>query len=298
MTISSTVSRVSYSGNSATVAFSFPYYFLANADLIVNLLDASGNPTLQVLSTDYTVSGAGVAGGGTVTMVVAPPTGTTLVIYRDPAQTQDLHLVENDDLPVTELEKRLDKLTMFAQRLSNRLSRAMVLPDSFAATFDPTLPAVMSAGYIFGVKADGSGVQLYVMDIGHAIDIVNAAIAGLAALNVQAALIELAGVVTGTRAAPIAITAAGGITNANARKQIQFVKGNAAPITVTANPQISAGTTLGDKLILIGRDSTNTLTLANGTGLVLNGGIVLGASSILTMIWDGTNWVEESRNDI
>lgn len=158
MTLSTTTSRATYSGNGVTVAFSFPYKFLVNADLVVKLQrDSTGAVTAQALTTDYTITGAGLAAGGTVTMVVAPPTGYTLVIYRSNAQTQDLHFVENDPLPVVELEKRLDKLTMIAQRLSDRLDRALVLDDGYAPAFTNTLPTLLTAGasLIFNPSANG-----------------------------------------------------------------------------------------------------------------------------------------------
>ena len=95
MTLSSTISRISYSGNGATVDFAFPYRFLADADLVViQKVTATGAETLKTLTTHYTVNGAGDQAGGTVTMLTAPPTGTTLTIYRDPSPTQETDLVK------------------------------------------------------------------------------------------------------------------------------------------------------------------------------------------------------------
>lgn len=130
MSLSTTTNRVSFAGNGATVAFSFPYYFLQNADLIVILRNSAGTESTKVINTDYTITGAGVAAGGTVTMVIAPATGETLVIYRDPTKTQDLNLVENDPLPAEEVEKRFDKAMMIDQRISDRLDRAITLKET------------------------------------------------------------------------------------------------------------------------------------------------------------------------
>lgn len=159
MALSSTTSRVSYSGNGSTTAFSFPYYFLANADLVVILKAANGTETPQTITTHYTVTGAGVTAGGTVTMLTAPASGTTLTIYRDPAATQDLDLVENDPLPAEELEERLDKLTMIAQRSKNQLDRAVRLTDGYSATFDPKLPAVLTPNTVIKINAAGTAFE-------------------------------------------------------------------------------------------------------------------------------------------
>lgn len=130
MTLDTTINRVSYSGNDVTTGFSFPYLFFENSDLVVVLRNTSGTETTKILTTDYTVTGAENPAGGTVTMIVAPATGEVLVIYRDAPQTQDLDLVENDPLPAEEVERRLDKLTMLSQRLSDRLGRALILKET------------------------------------------------------------------------------------------------------------------------------------------------------------------------
>jgi hypothetical protein len=82
MTVSSSTARVSYSGNGSTQAFAVPFYFLSSSHLLVTLRSSAGVETPQVLGTDYTVTGAGVLTGGTVTMTTAPASGATLVIVR------------------------------------------------------------------------------------------------------------------------------------------------------------------------------------------------------------------------
>ncbi len=165
MTISSTTSRVSYSGNGVTTGFSFPYRFLADEDLIViSTVTATGVATTKTLTTDYTVSGAGSGSGGTVTMLVAPASGTKLTIYRDPARTQDLDLVENDPMPAEEIEERFDKAMMIDQRLADLLDRAVTLPDGYAGSFDPQLPALIPAEYYLRVNAAGTAFELASVD--------------------------------------------------------------------------------------------------------------------------------------
>ena len=53
MTVSSTQTRVSYSGNGTTTAFAVPFYFLANSDLLVVLRSSAGVETTQVLNTNF-----------------------------------------------------------------------------------------------------------------------------------------------------------------------------------------------------------------------------------------------------
>jgi hypothetical protein len=142
---------VAYTGNGATTAFAFGYKFLTNADLKVYQAG-----TLKTITTHYTVSGAGNDAGGTVTFLTAPTNGQSVVIIRDPALTQGTDLVENDPLPAETLEDALDKLTIIAQRLDDRLDRAVILSDTETAAITLTLPSPV-AGYslVWNATADG-----------------------------------------------------------------------------------------------------------------------------------------------
>jgi hypothetical protein len=104
--------------------------------------------------------------------------------------------------------------------------------------------------------------------------------------------------VNGSRASPVNIVAGTGIdsgTLGTDQRKLLFINGNGGAVIVTANPQIAAGSVVGQELIVIGRSDSNTVTFADGTGLSLNGSITMYADSVLSLIWDGTNWVETSR---
>jgi hypothetical protein len=139
MTVSSTTTKASYSGNGSTTVFAVPFYFLQNADLLVILRSAAGVETTQVLGTNYTLTGAGNENGGSLTMTVAPPTGTTLTILRNAAATQETDLLPNDRLPAESLETALDKLTMLVQQLDEESARSIKFAVTDAST-SSTLP--------------------------------------------------------------------------------------------------------------------------------------------------------------
>jgi len=104
---------------------------------------------------------------------------------------------------------------------------------------------------------------------------------------------------TGTRAAPSNIVAGTGIAyveDANSPRQIWYIQGNGGAVDITANPQIDAPASLiNQELVLIGRSDTNTVLIEDGNGLDLNGSYTMGASDMITLLFDGTNWVEMSR---
>lgn len=131
MTVTASETRVSYNGNGVTTAFDFPYTFFQNADLIVYLVEIADNDNyeIQVLDTDYTVTGAGGANGGQVTMAVAPPNTHKVVIVNDPAIIQDKDYVNADDFPAESHEEALDRLTKIAQRTRDILERCLRISD-------------------------------------------------------------------------------------------------------------------------------------------------------------------------
>ncbi len=125
MSLTSTADRIQYVGNGATTAFTFPYYFLADGDLVVYVSDSDGtDPVLQTITTDYTVSGAGNPSGGTVTFVTAPASGKIVDIYRWVAPTQGIEFNETGPLSAETIEQALDRLTMVTQQIVSRVGGA------------------------------------------------------------------------------------------------------------------------------------------------------------------------------
>lgn len=112
----------------------------------------------------------------------------------------------------------------------------------------------------------------------------------------SAAPAAMAPTVTGSQASPSSITAAGGVpfSGTNYFNQI-FVAGSPGAVTVSASPQVAAGTSVGQDLIIMGTSATNTVTLADGTGLSLNGSWVGSNNSSIRLIWNGSVWYEVSR---
>ena len=67
MTVSNLVTRNQLSANGTVVDFAYTFKIFDDSDLKVILTDSDGVDTVQVLTTDYTVSGVGTDGGGNVT---------------------------------------------------------------------------------------------------------------------------------------------------------------------------------------------------------------------------------------
>ena len=127
MTISTTIIKNSYSGNGSQTVFPYTFKISADADIQVILRSALGTETVKSISTDYTVSGAGNANGGNVTMIVAPASGETLVIRRATIQTQTIDLVENDPFSAETVEGGFDKSISLVQEIQEEADRSIKL---------------------------------------------------------------------------------------------------------------------------------------------------------------------------
>ena len=147
MTVSSTTSRVSYSGNGSTDAFTFTFPITAESQIVVILVvDSTEVATTQTITTHYTVSASPWESGGTITMVTPPASGETLIIMRVVPITQLTDYVENDSFPADSHEEALDKLTFIAQQLDEELGRTLQM--SAGSSDSPTLPTLENDKYL------------------------------------------------------------------------------------------------------------------------------------------------------
>mgnify|MGYP001179133266 CR=1 FL=1 len=236
MALETTDNRKQYAGNGVTTNFSFPYYFLSQSDLVVILKNnTTGAETIQVLTTNYTVTGAGTEAGGSITMLVAPPTGYTLIIYRDPEIIQDKDFRENDSFPAEQAEEAWDRAAMISQRLAERITRSVRVSEGFDLTdFDLTLPqdltAVGSEGKVIIIKADLSGFEMgpTADEIADAQNQANAAAASAAAAATSESN------AAGSEAAAAASAAAAAIAAAsNIWRDVVFLTVADSPYTIT-----------------------------------------------------------------
>lgn len=281
MSVSGTTNRVAYAGNSSTTVFSFPYYLTAFTDLVALLTDAFGNVTSQTLNSQYSMTGTLDAnnmysGGATVTFVSAPPTGYTLTMYREVPETQPVVWTDGDADPASAKTTAVDRLCLEIQRLRDLANRSVSFPDGYTGSLSLKLPASP-------VPANSPIVS-------------NATGTGIAFGQPQSA-------VQGTFTNPIVISSSGVIPQVGPNFQDIYIAGQGGPIDLTAvSPQIQmpAGLVDGQRVVLIGTSSVNTVKFGNGFGLSRNGTYTMGAGSISEYRFDATSalWRMISDNEI
>ena len=156
MTVSSTTTKNSYSGNGSTTTFAYAFKIFADADLTVILRSAAGTETVQTLTTNYSVTNAGNANGGNVVFVTAPASGVTVVIRRNIAQTQTTDYTANDPFPAESHEDALDRLTFIAQQQQEELDRSIKLSRTNTMTSTEfTVGATERANKILAFDSSG-----------------------------------------------------------------------------------------------------------------------------------------------
>ena len=131
--------KTTYDGDDSTTAFPTVFRFIQTSHLLVTLRDANGAETVQVLNTDYTVTGENEANGGTVTMTTAPANGEKLVIELNVPGTQLKSFPLGGPFPSTEAEEAVDLLTQLFNQLKALFDRVLRLPTSDDPTSDVLL---------------------------------------------------------------------------------------------------------------------------------------------------------------
>jgi hypothetical protein len=136
MTISSTTVRNSYSGDGSTTTFSYTFKIFQDSDIQVIIRSANGTETTKTITTHYTVTGAGNAGGGSVIFTSGNiPTSTeTVVLRRNIPQTQSIDYIANDPFPAESHEEGLDRATMAIQQLQEEVTRSLKLSKTNTMT--------------------------------------------------------------------------------------------------------------------------------------------------------------------
>jgi len=162
LSVSSTTTKNSYSGNGSTTAFAYAFKIFADADLEVIIRASAGTETIKTLTTHYTVSGAGSDSGGTVTFTTGntPASGETVVIRRKLTLTQGTDYVENDPFPANSHEDGLDRLTFIAQGIQEELDRSFkVSKTNSITTPEFTDDASTRASKLLSFSSDGNSIE-------------------------------------------------------------------------------------------------------------------------------------------
>ena len=151
MTVSSTTTSVSYTGNGSTTSFAVTFPFLGTgsaAELtVVQRVIATGVESTLSYTTNYTVSG-GSGSTGTVTAASAPADTVQWHIRRNTTTTQTVDYVTNDPFPADTHETALDRLAMAGQERDGDIAQTFKYPDTYTGGASATFPEPVANAYV------------------------------------------------------------------------------------------------------------------------------------------------------
>lgn len=152
MGLSSLTCRNGYVGTALLATYDYTFKIFQDSELYVAVMSAANPPVVTplTLTTDYTVTGAGNASGGTIVLVSAGQAwltagklaaGYRLIIRRKLPLTQIADIENQGSFFPENHEIEFDKLVMADQQQQDELDRSLKLPETLTtADFDPTLP--------------------------------------------------------------------------------------------------------------------------------------------------------------
>lgn len=160
MTISNSVSDVTYTGNGAATTWDYDFYIPSQNELIVTVFDEGDSAGTVINSSDYSVTGIGSQNGGTVTYPLSgsPLTAQqTITIQRLIPYTQPTSFSNQGAFYPETVEDALDWLEMQIQQINTQSDRYLRV-----AINDPpveALPQVSArAGQMLGFDSDGNPI--------------------------------------------------------------------------------------------------------------------------------------------
>jgi len=160
MTITNPSARNDYVGNGAADTFPFTFRITDAAHLRVIVEDTDGNIDTLTLNADYTVTGVGLASGGSITLTAGPlEDGYKLTILPSIPITQLTDLRNRGSFFPSVLEDALDKLTLISQQQQDEINRAIKFPATDGVALKTVIPsAAARANQFLGFDAQGEPI--------------------------------------------------------------------------------------------------------------------------------------------
>jgi len=159
ITISDTEPRVQYTATSSQTTFSVPFEFFTVNDIKVyngsSLLSYNASPSS---ASQYSVTGAGVTGGGSITLGGGATLNDIITIYRDLAISRSTDFPTSGAFQIDSLNTELDKIIAMSQQLERDLKFSPKAAATTSNTFNLTFPNLV-ADKILTVNSAGTALE-------------------------------------------------------------------------------------------------------------------------------------------
>jgi len=159
ITISDTEPRVQYTATSGQTSFSVPFEFFTVSDIKV----FNGNTQLSYnaspsSASQYSVTGAAVSGGGSITLGGGATLNDVITIFRDLAVARSTDFPTSGAFQIDSLNTELDKIIAMIQQVERDLKFSPRAAATTANTFNITFPN-LAANKVLSVNSSGNGLE-------------------------------------------------------------------------------------------------------------------------------------------
>ena len=172
MTLSTSLRRNDYTGNGAVDTYAYSFKVSDDDDLTVMVRNPSTDVvTTLTKTTDYTVSGVGLAAGGNIALVNSAQawldgdgdllTGWKLTILGSAPNLQSTSIRNQSTFYPSTHEEAFDYFVMLIQQLQEQINRCVkVSEDQAASGLDLKLNYPLTASGLVAVKSSGDGLEI------------------------------------------------------------------------------------------------------------------------------------------
>lgn len=160
MTVNTSVRRADYVGAGSTGPYAYPFRIMAAGHLrVTKYITATGAATVLLEDFDYTITGVGDGMGGSITLIVALPTGTTLVLERATPYLQTVEVRNQGAFFAQIHEDAWDLLEFQVQQIADGLASTFRAPHAIPPASLLTEIASFIAGNYLRVNLAGTGIE-------------------------------------------------------------------------------------------------------------------------------------------
>ena len=193
ITISDTEPRVQYTATSGQTSFSVPFEFFTTADIKVyngtTLLSYNAAPSS---ASQYSVTGAGVSGGGSITLGGGATLNDVITIYRDLAVARSTDFPTSGAFQIDSLNTELDKVIAMIQQVERDLKFSPRAAATTANTFNLTFPNLVANKFLT-VNSGGTALE-FTQDVTNVNTVAGIASNIVSVSNIAANVTTVAGV--------------------------------------------------------------------------------------------------------
>ena len=165
LAISDTSPRVQYTATGGQTTFTVPFEFFADGDLtVIKTAAYNGADTTLTLTaspssaTQYSVTGAGVSGGGSITLGGGATVNDKYTILRDLSVARASDFPVSGTFPIETLNTELDKIIAMIQQNERDNKFSPQAKSSTSTAFNLTFPELV-ANKILSVNSSGNALE-------------------------------------------------------------------------------------------------------------------------------------------